>query len=504
MASQIALKNSGGFTGTLQFPDTIASDQVYNLADIIKRIDMNYGSKVVVEKFSNPGHNTLLALADNGKLYSTSGHNGASWAWATGRGANGYAAPYGLMGWKIVPIPDTSPVVDCGLYGHNGFALLQNGNLYTWGLNSDGCLGVGDTLFRPTPVLSTTNVTDVYCDGTKTGYNAEDPFLHIRKTDGYLYGVGNNAHGQLGDGTNVSKSSWTKITSLGTDISKVWSMGCSHGITIVQKNDKSIWMTGYNGYGQIGNGTTTTLTSFTNVTSFWGTGLEILKVGGTKGENSNANSHTIMLLVNTSGVKYVKTSGRNHAGQLGDGTTGDKSSPVTILSGTNIVDISTQHNSAIALFSDNTIRSWGYNAHGQLGLGNTTNTLSPTVVNVSGVTEIFNHQFTTHSNGWVNQYFIKKSDGIYATGNNVGGYCATGDTGATTTFKKTLLPATIRDISFLTTSNEGRSYYAVSNNNYLYTWGYDGNDGVTGDSGNSRTYIPTPIQFTIEENESLA
>lgn len=47
----------------------------------------------------------------------------------------------------------------------------------------------------------------------------------------------------------------------------------------------------------------------------------------------------------------------------------------------NIVDINGDFDSMYALTSTGDVYSWGYNYYGQLGIGNTTNAMSPTKVN---------------------------------------------------------------------------------------------------------------------------
>jgi alpha-tubulin suppressor-like RCC1 family protein len=82
--------------------------------------------------------------------------------------------------------------------------------------------------------------------------------------------------------------------------------------------------------------------------------------------------------------------GANSRGQLGDNTASNSSLPVAvmhsgILSGKTILAISTGSSHSLALCSDGTIAAWGYNFHGQLGDGGTTDSNVPVAVVKSGV-----------------------------------------------------------------------------------------------------------------------
>src|SRR5439155_5858736 len=79
----------------------------------------------------------------------------------------------------------------------------------------------------------------------------------------------------------------------------------------------------------------------------------------------------------------VRTSHRwgfNGFGQLGDGTTADRLTPVTVIGLTNAVAIAGGPGHTCALLADSTARCWGLNLFGQLGDGTTTDRLTPTHV----------------------------------------------------------------------------------------------------------------------------
>ena len=89
--------------------------------------------------------------------------------------------------------------------------------------------------------------------------------------------------------------------------------------------------------------------------------------------------HTVA--IKTDGTLWVW--GNNGNGKLGDGTTTDRYSPVQIGSGTNWSSVSTGGHHTIAIKTDGTLWAWGYNVYGGLGDGTTTDRTTPTQIGVS-------------------------------------------------------------------------------------------------------------------------
>jgi len=97
--------------------------------------------------------------------------------------------------------------------------------------------------------------------------------------------------------------------------------------------------------------------------------------------------------------------GSNHLGQLGDGTTTGRSTPVQVSNLVGVVAIAVGEIHNLALKADGTVWTWGYNYSGQLGDGTTTNRSTPVQVsNLSGVVAIaaaFLHSLAVKSDGTV-------------------------------------------------------------------------------------------------------
>ena len=104
-----------------------------------------------------------------------------------------------------------------------------------------------------------------------------------------------------------------------------------------------------------------------------------LYTGSSTGSSENSISagyiHTVFLLSDGT----VRSVGYNVYGQLGDGTTTNRSTPVVTQGISNCISISAGNIHTVFLLSDGTVRSIGYNYYGQLGDGTTTNRSTPVV-----------------------------------------------------------------------------------------------------------------------------
>ncbi len=133
---------------------------------------------------------------------------------------------------------------------------------------------------------------------------------------------------------------------------------------------------GYNGYGELGDGTKTDRSTPEDVP------------GLTSGVTAVAAAGQSTCVVTTSGG--VKCWGSNYYGELGDGTTTQRLSPVAVVGLTDVVAIAAAYYHTCALTSTGGVKCWGLNSSGQLGDGTTSLRLTPVDVTglASGVTAI--------------------------------------------------------------------------------------------------------------------
>lgn len=151
--------------------------------------------------------------------------------------------------------------------------------------------------------------------------------------------------------------------------------------TIAAKSDGTVYTWGNNSYGQLGNGNTTN----SNVP------IAVVTSGALSGKTITKVAAGLLHSVALASDGTVYTWGYNYYGQLGRGNTTDSNVPVAVstsgaLSGKTITQVATGLYHSIVLASDGTVYTWGYNFYGQLGNGNTgTDSNVPVAVSTSGV-----------------------------------------------------------------------------------------------------------------------
>ena len=229
---------------------------------------------------------------------------------------------------------------------HHTLAIKSDGTLWGWGNNEYGQLGDGTTISKNNPVkIGSENKWVQIASGYNHSYGM--------KSDGTLWAWGNNYYGQLGDKTYIDKITPAKI---GTDSNWVnISSGWHHGIAI--KSNGTLWSWGLNNYGQIGDGSTNNKNQPAQIgaDNLW----SVLSCG---------NSHSVALKSNGSLWAW----GSNNSGQLGDGTTLEKHAPTQEISGSFWKKIVTSYEHNLGIKTDNTLWAWGSNNSGQLGNGTKT------------------------------------------------------------------------------------------------------------------------------------
>jgi alpha-tubulin suppressor-like RCC1 family protein len=243
-------------------------------------------------------------------------------------------------------------------------AILDDGSVNCWGHNAYDQLGDGTTNSRYTPGPTSSLGTDRTAVAIAPGEYHTCAILD----DGSVSCWGYNMYGQLGDGTTTNRNTPTLTSSLGTDRTAVAiAAGSYHTCVILDDGSVSCW--GSNDNGQLGDGTTTDRHT-PNQTSSLGTDRTAVAIAAGK-------YHTCAILDDGS----VSCWGFNERGQLGDGTTTNRSTPTQTSSlGTDrtAVAISAVTWHTCALLDDESLSCWGYNMYGQLGDGTTTDRHTPT------------------------------------------------------------------------------------------------------------------------------
>ena len=185
---------------------------------------------------------------------------------------------------------------------------------------------------------------------------------------------GANDFGQLGDGTTTNRTTPVQVQTL-RSVEAV-TAGFEHSLALLSNSTVSAW--GDNSSGQLGDGTTTNRTTPVQVQTSGGplSGVEVVAASGL---------HSLALLADGT----VHAWGRNDFGQLGDGTTTNRTTPVQVQTPPNVIAVAAGSGHSLALQSGlltTTVFAWGRNNFGQLGDGTTTNrTTSVQVQTLLGV-----------------------------------------------------------------------------------------------------------------------
>ena len=308
---------------------------------------------------------------------------------------------------------------------YHSLALCSDGTLAAWGNNSFGELGNGNATNSNVPVA--VNVTGVLFGKTVIAADAGAYHNLAFCSDGTLAAWGSNGNGQLGDGTTTSRNVPVTILTTGVLSAKTViavSAGGYHSLALCSDGTLASW--GYNNYGQLGNGSTTSspVPVAVNVSGALA-GKTVIAI-------TSGNYHSLALCSDGTMAAW----GYNTYGQLGNNNiTGYYSDvPVTVssagmLSGKTAVAIAVGNYHSLALCSDGTLAAWGYNGYGQLGDNTATTTTVPVAVDtVAGVSALFGKTVVGISAG-TNHSMALCSDGTLAAwGSNGNGQLGDGTT----------------------------------------------------------------------------
>ena len=187
-------------------------------------------------------------LTSDGKLYGI----GVNRQYQQGDGTNTDVTTPTQIGSSLGVITD----VACS--DSTTFFLTSDGKLYGMGYNDQGQQGNDNGAFvkTPTQIGSTLGtITDVVCSQQTTFFLT---------SDGKLYGMGKNNYGQQGDGTTTDVKTPTQI---GSSLGVIADVACSNNTTFFLTSGGSLYGMGQNNYGQQGDGTTTDVTTPTQIGS---------------------------------------------------------------------------------------------------------------------------------------------------------------------------------------------------------------------------------------------
>ena len=281
------------------------------------------------------GYKHMMCLDGNGKVFSI----GSNLYGQLGCGRNS------LQGTKEPQMVELPPCtqVSCG-YNFT-ICLDENGNLYSFGDNNYGQLGLGhnENSDFPQKIECLKDIEFVEC-----GYE----YAICKSKDKYIYGFGINRFGTLGIGTSLfSTNSPVKCENWPNDVVDI-KCGASH--TLILTSTMDVYSCGNNDCGQLGRDTADNTNLIPHKIDY---GAEIVRI--------ECGYHHSMC-IDVCGDLIL--CGLNQFGQLGLGNTENQRKPIKHPSLKDIVDISRSSWSTFVKTSNNEIYAFGYNYYSQLGI----------------------------------------------------------------------------------------------------------------------------------------
>ncbi|MCP4708554.1 MAG: hypothetical protein GY869_08020, partial [Planctomycetes bacterium] len=214
---------------------------------------------------------------------------------------------------------------------------------------------------------------------------------------------GGRARGQLCEGADTSRHTPVAVSGLSSGVTAL-AVGLGHTCAVTGGGGVKCW--GQNSSGQLGDGTTTDHLTPVDVSGL-SSGVTALAA---------LRRHTCAV----TGGGGVKCWGYNNRGQLGDGTTTDRPTPVAVIglsSGVTALAVGGHHTCAVTGGGD--VKCWGYNRYGQLGDGTITNRYTP--VDVVGFEGTPDTKMVYIGPSYLPQtdYMIGEIDGVITLGDHV-------------------------------------------------------------------------------------
>ena len=323
-----------------------------------------------------------------------------TWCWGVGADGRLLDASDERRPIAVRGLVDDAAIVSAG--GGHTCVLDHAGAIRCAGFNRRGQLGDGRpvTLAAPTVVEGVTDAVAVVAGARHTC---------AAQADGKVLCWGENDDGEAGAGSYISQQSVPQIV-YGISHPTQMVAGAEHTCALFEGDATYCW--GNNDNGRLGDGTTTssaqprrvvgldaapTALSIGDNASFaivsggaraWGTGFDTAPIAVSGVIGISAGSRHVCTLEPD---KTVLCYGENYNDQLGDGTNTAQVAPGVPAAGvTNAVAVAARGEQSCAVIGDGTVKCWGLNADGRLGVGNTSYTIDkPTaVMGLSGVMKL--------------------------------------------------------------------------------------------------------------------
>jgi alpha-tubulin suppressor-like RCC1 family protein len=381
-----------------------------------------------------------------------------------------WATPQVRSGTRVLRLPENATNTQPNSYRKMG-VIMSDGSIRAWGQQTYYLLGDGTTFSRSYPVR--TAFPPGFPGASKLYYGYDQQAACI-DNNGQLWLWGNNEYGACGNGNttvvrvpyNASADAANSIFGK-TVIQYAIPCGTQGAISsLALCSDGTVHSCGYNGYGQLGVGSTTSASRFAQLPVL----SNIVEI------EAGRENYTSYYARTSAGALY--SWGYNGDGQLGDGGT-TNATIATLrtggsLAGKVITKMFAGPNYAMAIDSLGNLHAWGTNTYGQLGNGTLSNQFTPVQSVTGNVSDVYIGQYD------YNITYMKKTDNSL-WGCGYGEYWANGVTPAGTntgTFTQIISSATPINKAVHGGSGTYNFGAALLQNGTVRVWGYNGNGAL--------------------------
>lgn len=287
-------------------------------------------------------------------------------------------------------------------YSYSTVTLRANGEVWSYGYNGYGELGTGDRNNKLLPTYTgINNIVQIALGETHTV---------ALDANGNVWAWGSNYHGALGTGDTVDSNTKVQVKSPDGEgfLSDIVAVAAGSNYSMALDKDGNVYTWGYNGYGNLGLGDSTTRLLPVKVDSL----EKIIKIAA-----SNVSSFAI------DSNNNLLAAGYNDYGNLGDGTTGGKNTFVRCKNIEDVADVKpSQTNGTIVLCLDGTV--WGFGNNGNNGLTNVSGAIPQQLAGPDGLMK----DITSIDVGYNAGYAITAEEKVIAWGLNNYTQLANGNT----------------------------------------------------------------------------
>lgn len=307
--------------------------------------------------------------------------------WACGANTNGELGIGSTEGSTVpVQIETLNNVLQITAYESYNLALKDDGTVWAWG-SLNGVLTDSKKILLPTQIKELSDVIQIVVGSE---------FCLCLKKDGTVWGWGKGEQGQLGLAVTTNSNTPVQIKELTNVI--VIGAGYAHGLALLK--DGTVWAWGQNGHGELGNGIIDLDTRKTHPKPMQVKNLTDVQAIYPYGY---AN-----FVIKNDGTVWCWGINSSKSNRLGIGTNEDVSLPVQIKGLTGIVEIQVGNGHCFAYKNDYKLYSWGRDNYlGLLAINNNTNP-QPTPVEadaISGVPMLFKGSSWCFALDWDNNLY---------------------------------------------------------------------------------------------------